>query len=256
MQLVLSGNVGGQVQRRATLAKACDVVVFAFDRHQRDATDLLQVNQFAPMRHGTFGQAMLDEHVLDGLQIEFSRQIHHREVFVIEFAMLFGAVAITADEMAEQVLVRLDMPIQIHGHESSQLQKTWIDPSPKATVGPRYCRDDIALEPFRAVLLRQAIDSRRADPRIDRATRQHQRQRHVRIAGFFHQRHGRQDRHRGLANREDMHIATEVVEDVAHGIDVVIKIERAGRRRHIARVLPIGNVDVVIGKKRFDRAAQ
>ena len=49
--------------------------------------------------------------------------------------------------------------------------------------------------------------------------------RHVRIAVGLHQRDRRQHRHRRLADREDVHVALEVAEDVAHVVDVVVEVE-------------------------------
>lgn len=42
--------------------------------------DLVAVQQLA------LGQRMPDEHGIDGLQIELRRQVHHREIFVVELA--------------------------------------------------------------------------------------------------------------------------------------------------------------------------
>ncbi len=53
-----------------------------------------------------------------------------------------------------------------------------------------------------------------------------------------------------------MGVAAERVEDGNHVVDIVVEIERALRQRHHARIDPVGNVDVVIGQKGFDRAAQ
>ncbi len=53
-----------------------------------------------------------------------------------------------------------------------------------------------------------------------------------------------------------MSVAAERVQDRDHVVDIVVEIERALRQRHHARIDPVGDVDVVIGQKGFDRAAQ
>ena len=80
--------------------------------------------------------------------------------------------------------------------------------------------------------------------------------RNVRILVGLHQRDGGQHRHRGLADRDHMHVAAEHVQHGDDVVDVVVEIEAAFRHRHRAGVAPIGDVDVVVGQKRFHRAAQ
>ncbi len=53
-----------------------------------------------------------------------------------------------------------------------------------------------------------------------------------------------------------MDVAAEELQHLDHVVDVVVEIEAAGRHRHHARVGPVGDVDVMIGQERFDRAAQ
>ena len=44
--------------------------------------------------HLALGQGMLLEHGLHGLQVERRIQVHDRQIFVIELAMLVGTVAV------------------------------------------------------------------------------------------------------------------------------------------------------------------
>ena len=81
-------------------------------------------------------------------------------------------------------------------------------------------------------------------------------QRHGRVAVGLHQRGGGQHRHRRLAHGKHVHVAAEEAEHVAHGVDVVVEVEAAGLDRHVARVLPVGDVDLVVGQEGLDRAAQ
>ena len=74
-----------------------------------------------------WASSVAHENLVDGLQVEFRRQIHHRQILVIEFAMLLGAVAVALHQMAEQILVRVHVPVEVHGHEPGQLQKARID---------------------------------------------------------------------------------------------------------------------------------
>ena len=78
----------------------------------------------------------------------------------------------------------------------------------------------------------------------------------LRVAVGLHDGRGRQHRHRRLAHREDVHVSRKVAEDVDHRVDIVVEIEPPLEQRHAARILPVGDVDLVIGKEGLDRAAQ
>jgi hypothetical protein len=61
---------------------------------------------------------------------------------------------------------------------------------------------------------------------------------------------------RWLAHRKDVHVAFEVPKDRGHGVDVVIEIEAARRHWDVARILPVGDVDLMVGQKSFHSATQ
>ena len=63
-------------------------------------------------------------------------------------------------------------------------------------------------------------------------------------------------RHRGLADRDHVGVAAQRVQHLDDVVDVVVEVERAGGERHHPGVLPVGDVDVVVGQQRLDRAAQ
>ena len=51
------------------------------------------------MGHLALGQSVTHEHRLDSLQIELGREVHDREIFVVEIAMLLDRIAVARDEM-------------------------------------------------------------------------------------------------------------------------------------------------------------
>ena len=79
---------------------------------------------------------------------------------------------------------------------------------------------------------------------------------HAGVARRFHCCDGCKHRHRWLAHGEHVHIALQVAEHVGDRVDIVFEVKRAGAGRHIARILPVGDVDVVVGQEGFDGAAQ
>ena len=150
----------------------------------------------------------------------------------------------------------LHVAVEIHGHEARQLQEARIDLPAAGRPRPGHVGDDVAAKPIGAALLGQRVHHGGIDARVDGSAGQYQRQRHARIAVGFHQCSRSQHGHRWLAHRKHMHVAAKKAEHIHHQVDVVVEIEPACRQRHVARVLPIGDVDVVVGQKRLDRAAQ
>ena len=152
--------------------------------------------------------------------------------------------------------MRLDMAVEIHAHEAVELEKAGIDVAHEAGIRKRHFGDDVAAEPVDAALFGELIHRSRIDPRVDRSAHQHHRSRHVRIVVRLHDRDRGHDRHRRLAHRDHVGIAAERMQDRNHVVDVIVEIETPFRQRHHARIDPVGDVDVVVGQKRLDGAAQ
>ena len=77
-----------------------------------------------------------------------------------------------------------------------------------------------------------------------------------RIAAGSHQRDCRERGDGRLADREHMRVRADLVDEVDHVRDVFVEAEPSGRQRDIARVVPIGDVHVVVGEHRVHGAAQ
>ena len=133
------------------------------------------------MGHLALRQRVLDEHRVDGLQIILGGEIHHRQILVIELAMLLRGVAVAFDQMAEQVLVRVDVAVEVHADEAVQLQEARIDVAHETRMRERHAGDDVVAEPVDAALLRQIVHRGRIAARVDRSAHQRHRQRHERI---------------------------------------------------------------------------
>jgi len=83
-------NAGTQLQRRAALTRPGDVVLLALDRHECWTANGAEVDSPSARGHQAARQKMPDEHPVDGLEVEFGREIHDGQVLVIELAMLGG----------------------------------------------------------------------------------------------------------------------------------------------------------------------
>ena len=66
---------------------------------------------------------MADEHGVDGLQIELGGQVHHREILVVELAMLLRGIAVALDQMDEQIAMRVEVAVEIHADEALSCRK-------------------------------------------------------------------------------------------------------------------------------------
>ena len=152
--------------------------------------------------------------------------------------------------------MRFDVPIEIHAHESVQLQEARIDVAQETRIGKRHLGDDVAAEPVDATSLREDVHHRRIHPGIDRAAHQHHGMGDMRVVIGLHARDRGEDRDRRLAHRDDMRVAAEQMQDRDQVVDVIVEIEGALRHRHHPCIGPLGDVDVVIGEEALDRAAQ
>ena len=120
----------------------------------------------------------------------------------------------------------------------------------------RHLGDDVAAEPVDAAIHGKLVHRGGIDARVDRPAHQRDRARRIRIPVGFHQRGGGENRNRRLAHRDDMGVAAEEMQDADDVVDVVVEIEAARGDRHHPRIDPVGDVDVVVGQERLDRAAQ
>src|SRR5262249_28080612 len=127
------------------------------------------------------------------------------------------------------------------------LQETGVDLPPPARERPRYMGEHGAAEPIRATLFSQFVDDRGADARIYWPTGEHERERYGRVSVRLHQRGGGQHRYRPVAPGKHMHVAPEVAQYGGDRVDVIVEVESPGRERDVARILPIGDVDLVVG---------
>ena len=114
----------------------------------------------------------------------------------------------------------------------------------------------MTIEPLERMRLREVVDLGRVRPRVDRAAHQDHRGRLARIAARRQQRHRRQHRHRGLADRHDMNARAQKANKADHHIDKVVEVEPAIEQRNIPRIHPVGDEDVVVRQQGRDGAPQ
>ena len=134
--------------------------------------------------------------------------------------------------MEEEVLVGVGVAVEVHRHEARELQEARIDLAAGArdaarapTVMTWFVNQSVPRS------IGDVVDGRRAHAGVDRAAREDHAQRDVRVAILLHERDGGEHRHRGLADGEDVHVAVEDRQHVAHVIDVVVETEASGRER-------------------------
>ena len=239
------------------LADPGDVVFFALDRHQGDAADFGWLHETrTAVAVDTPCQMVFLEHALDGLQVEFFSQVEHREVFVVEFAVPAGIVAVTADKVVEELPLRVNVAGPVHVHEGRELHEARINPAQHARIRARHGVDHVLLEPGEGALFGQLVGHGGRQARIDRRAHEGHRGRQRGIFFLGHHRDGGQHGRAGLADGEDMRAAAKMRQHLADMVDIVVEIEPAEPDRRHPGVCPVGDVDVMRREEAFDRSAQ
>ena len=201
------------------------------------------------------GQVLL-EHDLDGLQVILGREVHHREMLVVEGAVAIGMLVVALHQMLELAHVRVHMAVEVHRDEAGELQEARVDAPHGAGMIERHRRDHVLAEPHHRVAHRQIVRRGRALAGVDRPAHQGDRARLTRVLRLGHQRGGGHHRDRRLADGDHVHVGSEVAAELDDIVDVVVEIEIALRQRHFARIGPVCDMHVMLGQQRLDRAAQ
>ena len=76
------------------------------------------------------------------------------------------------------------------------------------------------------------------------------------IAILGHDRDCREHRDAGLAHPDDMHARAKYLQKGGDVIDKLVEAELAMPQADVARVVPVGDIDVMVGENRLRSAAQ
>ena len=155
-----------------------------------------------------------------------------------------------------ELLMRVVVPIDVHRHEGGELHEAGIDHAARAWVLPRDARDEIALEPAHGLAGGELVDLGRVDARIDGSRHQRHAARLRSVAVGRHHGDGGQRLHARLANSHEVRARTQLLQEFDEVVDIVVKAEGTGLQAHVARIVPIGDVDVIIGQQRAYGIAQ
>ena len=207
------------------------------------------------------GQQMALKNRIDGLQVEFRGHIAHRAIFVIELLVPIRTFTITFHKVREHRPMAHHMIAQVHRHKARKLQKARIYAAASTFVIRRDRGDYILHEPFVRPLGCVIVHCRWRFARINRPAHHRQRARTQRMLLRRHNRRSGIGRNRWLADREHMRAAPSRIwakkfQPLNQIINIGFKVEPATRQRHIARVLPIGDIDIIRAHHPFDGATQ
>lgn len=247
------GNAGAQAVRGFGLARARDVVEFAFDGQQRGRVDVLRTHAFdlafgvldVP---GAVHELELLEHGADRVEVVIGVHVEHGVVLVIELAVRLGAGVIALDQVLEVVVMAAGMAVGVHRHAAGVLQEAGVHATAFAREALRHAVDHVVLEPLVALVHREVVDRGGRLAGVDRATHHRQRERQ-RLLAARHERHGRQHGHGRLAYAHHVAVAVfglQASDELLHVVDVVVEVELAFGHGHEACVLPVGDVDLVV----------
>ena len=218
--------------------------------------DRAEVDRFAFVSHLPERQQVALEHLIDGLEIEVRAHVHDGEIFLVEVADRVRLLDVAGDAMMEEVDEGFRVPLGVHAHEGAELKKAGIDAPPAAFELGRHGSDHIGAEPFDRLLLGELVDLGRRDAGVDRTGHQRETRRLDAVALASHDRGRRERRDGRLANGDDVAILADEADEVDQVAGIVLEREFAVLELDVARVDPVGDVDLVVAQQRADRAAQ
>ena len=158
--------------------------------------------------------------------------------------------------MLVQVEVRPDVPVDVHGQEGGELQEAGIDAPHGAAVAKGHGDDQVALEPSDRVAHRQLVDLGWIDPDVDGPAMSVMLRGCAGSSPFGHHGDGGQHGDAGLTHGDDVGLGAHRLEEPDDVGDVVVEAEPSRGQRHVARIVPVGQVHVVLGEHGADGAAQ
>ena len=238
------------------LSKRADVVAPALDGQQRGLADGARIDLVAAVGELPLRQLGSLEGPVDGLHVELLRHVEDGEVLVVEVLDLRGFLFLAIGEVMIELAVCGRVARHVHGHEGDELDEARVDAPPAACIATRDGVNDRVLEPRKRFGDGELIDLGRAFARIDRSCHQRHRDRCRGMVRLRHDGDGSQCLHARLADGEDVAARTDHVEELDEIVEVVIDAERARFQRHVARVRPVGKIDVVIDEHRADGAGE
>ncbi len=254
--LEVRAHAGAQVLRGERLPDRADVVALALDGEERHAPDRAGLD-LAPAHHQlALGEGAVLEHDLHRLEVELRRQVHGREVLLVEAPRRVRLGLVAAKARLVDLGEGADVAVHVHRHEGGELDEARIDAPRAAGVAQRHARDEVVLEPLDRPAGRELVDLGRVLARVDRAGHQRQADRLRRVAVLRHQRRRGERGDGGLADREQVRARPHRLQELDQLEHVLVEAEAARGERHVARVVPVGDVDVVVGEQRAHRGAQ
>ncbi len=256
VRLEVGPDVGAQVLRRHGLADGADVVALALHREQRGAADGLGPHGAAGHGERAARQVVGLEHAVHRLQVELGRQVVDGQVLVVEGQDGLGLLGFAIDQVLVQVAELRLVALQVHAHEGAELHEAGVHAAPRAAVRPGHVADQVALEPADGPIGGQRVDLRGVDAAVHRAGHQGQAARRGGVVVLGHQRGGGQCRHAGLAHGHQVRAGAHGAQEGDDLQGVVVQPEAAAAQRHVARVVPVGDVHVVVAQQRAHGVAQ
>ena len=245
-----------EVVRGQGLAHRADVVLLAFHGEQHGAPDRRRFDFLILVGERAERQRVFLEYQLHGFQIKLGGEIEYGEIFVVERLGGGGLGLLAARQVLVQFLMRLQMTLDIHAHEGGELHEAGIDAPSAAGIAVGHGCDQVLLEPLHRLAFGEIVDLGRVDAGVDRAGHQRHRARLRRIVGLRHHRRRHQRGDARLAHRHQMRARPHRLEKAHDVADIFVEAEAPFRDRYVARIVPVGDVDVVLGQHGAHGGAQ
>src|SRR5262245_36048691 len=241
---------------RRRLTDRADVVLFPFYGEQSCAPDGARFNPTVLICQCPGWQCMLLKYEPYSFEIKLGGQIQHCEVFIVKCFRLRGLCRFAVRKIFIEFVVRLDMAIDIHAHEGSELYKPRIHLSATAAVTVGDACDQVSLKPIDRFRFCELVDLGWIDPRVDGAGHERHRAGLRRTIGLRHDTRRYQRCNAWLANGYDMSLRSDRFDETDQVRDILIKSKTSAFWCNVACIMPIRDKDVVLGQHCADGCAK
>ena len=244
--LFLRRQSRAKIKRGKALAGGGNIIVGPLYHHQGHIGDFTQIHALPRHRKGVAGNFPPLKNTPHCGKVKLRRHVHHRQIFIVKPIVGVVIRRLVVGNPNNLVMKGTPVPLGIHGNERRQLQQPWIDLAPHALVFEPHPLDHGLFQKAHGHAPPEIGNLGGCGIRIHRPPDQRQRTRLRRRLCLGKAGRRRKGQRRRLAYRNHMGLRPKVAHEIHQIQCVILNIEAPRRNGNVARIVPVGDVDIAI----------